>query len=450
MYNMKILPALASRWRSLALLLVFLSLTLTLVPDATAQGNDQSRLTVVAQALNVRSGPGVNHPAFDVLLAGDEVVIISYDSASDWWQVQLPDGSSGWVSGGDAYVRVSDRAVALPGIASPNLAGSGGEPTETLVFQTVSGGAIYAINREGSNLRYLSSGFDPALSPDGRWVAFTRWEDTQNGALGSLWVINVDGSGERAIAGNIHQPKAPTWSSDGSQIIINFQHGGRLRPEEVCSGSRPPRGAFNVTIIREDDGDLKFCYILLPDPHWGLRVIDVASGSFEDLPRELYSFSPTWDPVNAWRLVYDGDLGLVTLDLNLGTSWRLTDDVQDHSPTFSPDGQKIAVSYRQDDHWEIHTLNADGSGRTRLTQTSYLTWVRQQLNGETPRSWNNAAPSWSPDGSQIAFLTDRTGVWEIWVMNADGSGQTPMFPAGALSGVSLQYNGVDERVLSWR
>jgi Tol biopolymer transport system component len=45
--------------------------------------------------------------------------------------------------------------------------------------------------------------------------------------------------------------------------------------------------------------------------------------------------------------------------------------------------------------------------------------------------WNNAAPAWSPDGQQIAFMTDRSGKWEIWIMNADGSNQRPMFSNGA-------------------
>ena len=76
--------------------------------------------------------------------------------------------------------------------------------------------------------------------------------------------------------------------------------------------------------------------------------------------------------------------------------------------------------------------------------------VEQILTGQTPRSYNNASPAWSPDGSRLAFVTDRTGRWEIWVMNADGSNQQSMFPAGTLDGIPLQYNGMDERMLSWR
>jgi Tol biopolymer transport system component len=60
------------------------------------------------------------------------------------------------------------------------------------------------------------------------------------------------------------------------------------------------------------------------------------------------------------------------------------------------------------------------------------------------------SPAWSPDGSQIAFLTDRTGHWEIWVMNADGSNQRPMFPDEVNDQLQITYDFVDERMLSWK
>jgi dipeptidyl aminopeptidase/acylaminoacyl peptidase len=274
-----------------------------------------------------------------------------------------------------------------------------------------------------------------------------------------LWLIHVDGSGERVILDEIRQPKAPVWSPDGTRIAISMQHGGRLQPEHKCSHSLPSEPLLAdedgdyIRVVVDVDGDdveVKYCYTLLPHPFWGLRVVDVASGAFEDLPADLFSYAPTWDPANNWHLVYDGDMGLANLDLNQGTTWALTDDVGDHTPVFSPDGSKIAVSYWQHDHWEIHVMNADRSGRVRLTQTPLRVIVDQQINGETPRSWNNAAPVWSPDGSQIAFLTDRTDRWEIWVTSADGSNQRPLFSSGTPGGLALQYNSVDERMLSWR
>jgi dipeptidyl aminopeptidase/acylaminoacyl peptidase len=379
----------------LGLLLILLVSGTAFTPEAMAQGDDTPQLTVETEALNVRSGPGVTYPT-----------------------------------------------------TTPSTAETDG----TIVFQTASGGAIYAVDADGSNLRYLTTGMDPALSPDGQWVAFTRWEDTQNGALGSLWVVNVDGGGERMVLGDIHQPRSPTWSPDGTQIVIGMQHGGRVGEVRKCSSQHPPRGAYDIDVNRDDDGDISFCYTLPPHPYYGLRVVDVATGEFEDLPNDLFSLSPTWDPADPGLLAFDGERGLMGLSLAQSEMaiWQLTDDVNDHSPVFSPDGGQIAVSYWQNDHWEIHVLNADGTGRVRLTETSVQVRLEQMVNGETPSSYNNAAPTWSPDGSQIAFLTDRTGQWEIWVMDADGGNQGPLVTADMLDGLTLQYNGMEERMLAWQ
>jgi TolB protein len=65
-------------------------------------------------------------------------------------------------------------------------------------------------------------------------------------------------------------------------------------------------------------------------------------------------------------------------------------------------------------NWDIHVISPDGTGRTSLTTS--------------PDS--DVLPEWSPDGKMIAFLTDRDGVWSIYVMNADGSGERKVIDVG--------------------
>ena len=74
-------------------------------------------------------------------------------------------------------------------------------------------------------------------------------------------------------------------------------------------------------------------------------------------------------------------------------------------PSPSP---RIAYASDRDGNYEIYVMNADGTGLTRPTNNTA----------------EDTYPSWSPDGSKIAFTSDRDGNREIYVMNSDGSGQT--------------------------
>ena len=71
-------------------------------------------------------------------------------------------------------------------------------------------------------------------------------------------------------------------------------------------------------------------------------------------------------------------------------------------------GPRVAFSSDRDGDWEIYVMNADGSGQINLTNE--------------PSS--DRLPSCSPDGARIAFTSARDGNSEIYLMNADGSGVT--------------------------
>jgi dipeptidyl aminopeptidase/acylaminoacyl peptidase len=410
--------------------------------------------TVTAAALNVRNGPGTIYAVITAVQDGAVLTVTGQDAAGGWWQVTLPDGRQGWVS--QAYTRLSGQASAVPTVAVPTMAAPATTAASTarataqssaaghmIVFQMASGGVIFIVNPDGTSLHRLTTGIDPAISPDGKQVAFTRWDGTSNGVSGSLWVINIDGTGERQVMCGTAQPKSPTWSADGSKVVISMQQGGTISDTWVCIIDHKP-----VVVPQPIAGQR--CMRQFANPNWGLREVDMATGAYEDLPRETHSFAPTWDPANAWHVVFRGDQGLVSLDLNRKTTWVVKNIGGYLGPVFSPDGAKLAVTYKQSDHWEIHVMNADGTGEVRLTETPLNVLTDLRLAGKAVKSWDNAAPAWSPDGSQIAFITNRMGLYELWVMNADGSNQHVLLPAAALGGAAIEYDGMDERVISWR
>lgn len=128
--------------------------------------------------------------------------------------------------------------------------------------------------------------------------------------------------------------------------------------------------------------------------------------------------APQWTPDES-RLVFRSLIDLYSVKSDGSELTRLTKSHGSFSPSISPDGKKIAftkyykprlVFFRG--RWSIATMNIDGSGEKRLTKGE---GARLDLN-----------PSWSPDGTQIAFAAERgprlPGHHNIFLIRPDGTG----------------------------
>jgi TolB protein len=104
----------------------------------------------------------------------------------------------------------------------------------------------------------------------------------------------------------------------------------------------------------------------------------------------------------------DGNSDIYALDLRTGATQRLTDSNSiDTSPSYSPDGARITFTSDRGGQAQIYVMGADGSGQTRVSfgEGSYST------------------PVWSPRGDLVAFTKQAGGQFSIGVMRPDGSGE---------------------------
>lgn len=306
-----------------------------------------------------------------------------------------------------------------------------------IALMTSPGGDILLLDPTTSKTQRLTDGMDPAFSPDGTQLAFTRW-----GAEPGLFVRNMKTGEERRII-RADKPRHPSWNSDGDKLaFVRLLQTVDCRESALgCLTESQLRVIFRgKDCAKTPVGEL--CISSMPIfkiDQTGIVTVGLYDQTWQDMPAPEDAQSVSWRPKSD-ELLFRGNNRLQMTTPN-GKPWDLTKDVWWSSPIWSPDGTRFVAQQRIHDRNDIALFDASG----RLLQ--YLTKPPSALR----RAPNNVAPAWSPDGKTILFLTDRDGgpgVWTLYRMNADGSGQAPFLPQ-ALKGITIRYDWVAERVVSW-
>jgi dipeptidyl aminopeptidase/acylaminoacyl peptidase len=252
------------------------------------------------------------------------------------------------------------------------------EPLTTVTDSASAYGRSLFVHREDHDYYNLA----PALSPNGHRLVFL----SERGQFSmDMYLANTEtGEIERKIVSTALDPhyeslefinSAGAWDPEGQRFAF-----------AAISGGQPV-----VEILNVESGEVE-------------REIKVAA------VKEI--FSPTWSP-DGERIAFSANAGgwldLYVLDLGSGKLDRLTDDAYaDLQPAWSPDGRRIAFStdrFRTD----LSNLTYDGYGLALLEVQSGAIERLPTFGGA-----KNIDPQWSPDGASLYFISDRTGISDLY------------------------------------
>jgi Tol biopolymer transport system component len=275
---------------------------------------------------------------------------------------------------------------------------------------------IWTMNADGSGqtrvLVALGNGVDyslPAWSPDGTRIAYTTW--TNEGGASQ----NIQNSDQSAAIW--------TMNADGSDRRLVFE---RL-PDQAWIPAWSPDGqwiAFTISpqsapaaaagpLANPEPGQAGAPSMPLGASIWIARAD--GSESRRISPEGTDAINPVWSPDGA-SIAFSVGAGTSGTDIRIapvtesgfGDGSGVAEDpaANDWGATWSPDGSHILFVSNRTGNDEIWTVGAEaGATPVQLTDEGAGDWV----------------PAYSPDGSRIAFVSDRTGEPEIWTMAPDGS-----------------------------
>lgn len=265
----------------------------------------------------------------------------------------------------------------------------------------------------------------PAWSPNGQRLAYTAYHAELRS---EIHIINLSGVEQAATSSSYD--KNPVWSSDGRMAFTSFRNVNY----EIYTMNADGSGQTNLTHNPAYDADpawspngRRIAFVSNRDDNGEIYVMNFDGSGLSRLTHNTVSDThPVWSPDGRWIAYVSDEAGnseiyVINLaDALQGTDGsgqtNLTSDPTDDSdPVWSPDGAQLAFASYRSGNSEIYIVNV-----TDLLSPENLP-PPINLTQNAAYDWN---PVWSPDGKRLAFISDRDGNFEIYLMSADGSGQT--------------------------
>ena len=360
---------------------------------------------------------------------------------------------------------------------------------------------LWIVDRAGGDAQRLTSfpgtETDPHFSPDGQHIAFTGQYDGDTDAF----VVPVEGGQPQRITHHPSSDNVRGWTADGQVLFMSSRQGGpRLKPQmwtiDPEAGGMPDR----VTVPRAFEGDLdasgqRLAYELVDswDPEWRnyrggqaqpIRLLDLDAMTMTKLP---WDGSRDREPVWLGDTIYflsDRDFAMNVYAYDTATEELAQVTTHSEYDVKGIDAGGGVVVYEQGGYLHLHDPDAGTTEQLEIHVRGDLPWTRPDWEDLTPSfaalsptgvravveargevftvptehgDWRNLTessgardhtPAWSPDGEQIAWFSDASGEYQLFIADQKGLDDPRAIDLpGPTFYYSLQWSPDSEHVL---